>query len=122
MAAQQELLGISLEAHPLELVSEKIAAAHALTTLEAAGRTGQRVTVAGVRQTSHRSRTAKGESMLFLSLEDLSGTLDAVLFPDAYRQAKQIVNSASPFLLTGVLEIDPARGEPFLRVERAALL
>ena len=32
VAAQQELLGISLEAHPLELVAEQIAAAGAITT------------------------------------------------------------------------------------------
>ena len=118
MAAQQELLGISLEAHPLELVMVKISAARAITTLDATGRIGQRVTVAGVRQTSHRSRTAKGESMMFLTLEDLYGILDVVLFPDAYRQAKTIINSASPFLVTGVVEMDASRGEPYLRAER----
>ena len=70
MAAQQELLGVSLDAHPLELVAEKIAAAGAITTVEAAGRIGQRVTVAGVRQSGHRSRTARGEPMMFLTLEE----------------------------------------------------
>ena len=118
VAAQQELLGISLEAHPLELVIDKITAARAITTLDAVGRIGQRVTVAGVRQTFHRSRTAKGESMLFLTIEDLSGTLDAVLFPDAYRQAKNIVSTDSPFLITGFMELDASRGEPFLRAEK----
>ena len=122
MAAQQELLGISLEANPLELLADKISAAHAISTLEAAGRIGQRVTVAGLRQTSHRSKTAKGESMLFLSLEDLSGTLDVVLFPAAYRQAKEIVNSSEPFLITGVMELDPESGEPFFKAEKASKL
>lgn len=122
VAAQQELLGISLEAHPLELVIDKITAARAITTLDAAGRIGQRVTVAGVRQTSHRSQTARGESMLFLTIEDLSGTLDAVLFPDAYRQAKNIVSSASSFLVTGVMEMDASRGEAYLRAERVVEL
>ncbi|MDP2777000.1 MAG: DNA polymerase III subunit alpha, partial [Anaerolineales bacterium] len=70
--AQLEILGASLDAHPLELVSEKIAQAGAISTLEAAERIGRRVTVAGARQTSHRSRTAKGDSMLFLTLEDLN--------------------------------------------------
>ncbi|MEI7847103.1 MAG: hypothetical protein WCK35_14990, partial [Chloroflexota bacterium] len=118
VAAQQELLGVSLDAHPLELVSEKISASHAITTLDAIGRVGQRVTVAGVRQTSHRSRTARGESMLFLAMEDLIGTLDVVLFPTAYSRAKNIVNSSRPFLITGVMEMDSERGEPFLKAER----
>ena len=36
VAAQQELLGASLDAHPLELVADKAAAAGAITTVEAA--------------------------------------------------------------------------------------
>ena len=122
MAAQTELLGISLEAHPLELVLDKIKAAHAITTLEAVERVGQRVTVAAIRQASHRSKTSKGASMLFLTIEDLAGTLETILFPDAYRQAKDIVNSSNPFTLTGIMEMDPERGEPFLNVENASSL
>jgi DNA polymerase-3 subunit alpha len=80
------------------------------------------VTVAGVRQTSHRSRTAKGESMLFLTIEDLSGTLDAILFPDAYRTAKPLLGSSAPLLLTGMMEMDVKRGEPYLRVEKVWLV
>jgi len=76
------------------------------------------VIVAGVRQTSHRSRTSKGDSMLFLTLEDLHGTLDAILFPDVYRIAKPMLDSTRPFLISGVMEMDAERGEPFLRVEK----
>jgi len=120
--AQLEILGASLDAHPLELVSEKIIAAGAISTLEAAERIGRRVTVAGVRQTSHRSRTAKGDSMLFLTLEDLDGTLDAILFPEVYRHAKSLFDSIKPFLITGIMEMDAERGEPFLRAEKVVLV
>jgi DNA polymerase-3 subunit alpha len=118
MAAQQELLGVSLEAHPLELVAEKIKATGAISSLDALERIGQRVTVAGVRQTSHRSRTAKGDLMMFLTLEDLSGALDVVLFPDVYRQAKDLLSSSAPVFVTGVMEMDASRGEPFLKAEK----
>ena len=120
MAAQEELLGISLEAHPLELVAEKVRAAGAISTIEAAGRVGQRVTVAGLRQSGHASRTAKGESMMFLTLEDLSGMLDVVLFPDAYRRARNFIHSSGVILVTGTMEMDAGRGEPLLRAERLA--
>jgi len=116
--AQVEILGISLDAHPLELVSEKIKGTGAISTLDAIARIGRRVTVAGVRQTSHRSLTAKGESMLFLTLEDLHGTLDAILFPDVYRVARSLFDSTMPLLVTGVMEMDVERGEPFLRAEK----
>jgi len=109
--AQLEILGASLDAHPLELVSEEIMVAGAISTLDAVERIGRRVTVAGVRQTSHRSRTAKGD-----------GILDAILFPEVYRTAKSLFDSSKPFLITGVMEIDTERGEPFLRAEKIVLV
>ena len=122
MAAQQELLGASLEAHPLELLGEQIGRSGAITTVEAAERVGQRVVVAGVKQTSRRSRTARGEMMMFLTLEDLDGTLDVIFFPDVYRQARGITSSQAPFLVTGTMEMNADHDEPFLRVERVAVL
>jgi DNA polymerase III alpha subunit len=60
--------------------------------------------------------------MLFLTIEDLSGTLDAILFPDTYRNAKLLVNSSAPLFLTGLMEMDVKRGEPYLRVEKVGLV
>jgi len=118
VAAQMELLGASLDAHPLELVAGKISGA--ISSLDAMERIGRRVTVAGVRQTSRRSRTAKGEMMLFLTLEDLQGTVDVILFPDIYRVSKSMMESSTPLLITGMMEIDAGREEPFLRAEKVS--
>jgi DNA polymerase III alpha subunit len=120
--AQQDILGVSLAAHPLELVTEKIKGTGAISTLDAVTSVGRRVTVAGVQQASHRSLTARGAMMLFLSLEDLQGTLDAILFPEVYRQAKPMISASIPILLTGVMEMDSERGEPFMRVEKVSPL
>ena len=120
--AQLKILDVGLDAHPLELVSEKLIGTEAISTLDAVSRTGHRVTVAGVQQASHRSRTARGDMMLFLSVEDLHGTLDAILFPEVYRKSKSMISSTTPFLLTGIMEIDTERGESFLRVEKVVLL
>jgi DNA-directed DNA polymerase III PolC len=122
MAAQIEILGTGLEAHPLELVAEQIAASGAISTLEAAEKTGERVTVAGMRQVSRHSRTAKGEMMMFLTLEDLEGTLDAVLYPQTYARFRNSFVGSFPLLVTGVMETDPTRGEPVMRVEKVSRL
>jgi DNA polymerase III alpha subunit len=116
--AQLELLGVSIDAHPLELIADKLNGTGAISSVDAVARVGRRVTIAGIQQASHRTHSARGD-MLFLSLEDLQGTLDAILFPEVYRQAKKLINSTKPFLLTGVMEMDNERGEPFLRVEKA---
>ena len=122
ISAQEEILGVSLEAHPLELVADQVSQSGAITSIDAAERIGRRITVAGVRQTSHRSQTAKGEPMLFLTIEDMSGTLDAIAFPNVYRATKDLLSSTAPLLLTGIMEMDASRGEPFLRIERVVRL
>ena len=122
VAAQRDLLGISLDAHLLELVAGQISASNAITTIEAAGRVGQRVTVAGIRQSGHRSRTTKGDLMLFMTMEDLAGMLDVAIFPDVYRQVRGFIHSSEPFLVTGVIKIDPGRSEPLLVAEKVRRL
>jgi DNA polymerase III alpha subunit len=116
--AQLELLGVGIAAHPLELIADKLNGAGAISTVDAVARVGRRVSLAVVQQASHRTHTARGD-MLFLNVEDLQGTLDAILFPEVYRQAKTVISSTKPFLLTGLMEMDTERGEPFLRVEKA---
>lgn len=117
VAAQEELLGIAVDAHPLELVADKIAASGAINTLEAAGRVGQRITVAGVRQAGWRSKTARGDWMMFLTLEDLEGMLDVVVWPEAFRRSHQALGSGGALLVTGTMEMDNRRGEAVLVAE-----
>jgi len=120
--AQQEILGVSVLAHPMDLVAEQVKKAGALTTVEAMEKMGQQVTVAGVRMSSHRHRNSKGERMAFLTLEDLEGMLETIVLPDVYRRYKEGVFSSQPMLLTGTMEMDASRGEPMLRVERVEIL
>jgi DNA polymerase III alpha subunit len=122
VAAQQELLGVSLEAHPLELLAGRISASGAIPTVDAAGRVGQRVTVAGIRQSGHRSRTSKGDLMFFMTLEDMAGMLDVAVFPDVYRLVRGFIHSAEPLLVTGLIKTDPGRAEPLLVAEKVKRL
>jgi DNA polymerase III alpha subunit len=59
---------------------------------------------------------------MFLTLEDLAGTLDVVLFPDVYRRVRGFIHAAEPLLVTGVVELDPSRLEPLLRAEKVSRL
>ena len=56
--------------------------------------------------------------MMFLTLEDLSGMLDVVPFPDVYRRVKDLLTSSVPVFVTGLMEMDASRVEPFLKAER----
>lgn len=122
MSAQQEILGVSLVAHPLDLFVARIGEAGAISLLEAEEHIGERITVAGIRQTSRKSQTAKGEMMMFLGLEDQTSSLDVIIFPDVYRQYGSMVNTSVPVLITGVIERETSRQVPFLRAEKVEWL
>lgn len=122
VAAQDELLGVSVIAHPLELAAERIAATGAITTLEAAARIGQRVRVAGMRMTWRRTPTSRGEAIYFMALEDLEGMLDVVIFADVYRQARISFAKPGPYLIEGTLEVNGEESEPTLRAEHIWLI
>jgi DNA polymerase III alpha subunit len=117
--AQEALLGSGLDAHPLELVSNQIAAAGALNTMEATARVGERIRIAGMRQTWRRSFSSHGEPIYFMALDDLEGMIDVVIFADVYRRHRAVFSDAGPYCLEGMLERDASSGEPFLRAERA---
>src|SRR5690606_27380137 len=89
VAVEEEILGVSVSAHPLELAAGKIAAARAINTLEAASRIGQKVRIAGMRQTWRRTRTMRGEYIYFMALEDLEGMLNIVIPGDVYQKHRR---------------------------------
>ncbi len=116
--AQERILGISVAIHPLDLVKSQIEAAGAISSLEMAQKMGESVVVAGSRMTSRRVRTERGETMFFLSVEDLDGMLEIVFFPSVYRQFKSELQGSGPFLIRGKVEWDAELGEVWLRAEK----
>jgi DNA polymerase-3 subunit alpha len=118
VAAQEEILGTGVIAHPLELAEEQIATADALSTVDAASRLEQHVRVAGMRQTWRRSMTSRGEYIYFMSLEDLEGMLDVVITAEVYRRSKAALSTAGPYVVEGKVDLDSQRGEPFIRADK----
>jgi DNA polymerase III subunit alpha len=117
VAAEEEILGVGVSAHMLELHAAQINTSGALTTIEAAARLGQRVLVAGMRQTWRRGRAPGGDYIYFLALEDLEGVVEVVIPGDVYRRYRAAFSGPGPYLVEGVVELDAESGEPFLRAE-----
>ncbi|MCC6190321.1 MAG: hypothetical protein IT318_14930, partial [Anaerolineales bacterium] len=122
VAAQEVWLGASVSAHRLELLADQVAAAGAISTVAAAARLGQRVRVAGMRQSWHRTRSGRGGYVYFMSLEDLAGILDVVILGDVYLQHRAALKTPGPYVLEGTVEFDAGRGEPAIRAERIWLV
>ena len=118
VASQETILGASIAAHPLELYASQISEYQAATTIEAAENVGQRVRIAGMRQTWRRSSTSRGEYIYFMSLEDLQGMIRVVINGDTYQRYRAELASRGPYVLEGVVELDPSGGDPFIRAEK----
>lgn len=122
VAAQQEILGMWVDAHPLELAGDRIRAAQAMTTLEAAARLGERIRLAGMRLSWQRGGSNRGETIYFMSLEDLEGMLDIVILADVYDRHRSAFKKSGPYVVEGMVEYDTERGEPFVLAEHVWLL
>jgi len=120
--SQEQILGLSVDVHPLELVKDQLAAVQVISTGEVASFIGESVVVAGLKLSSHRARTARGEIMLFMSLEDLEGVLEIVLFPTVYQQYRVLLRDQGPFLIRGTIEKDEEEGDVWMRVEKLKAL
>ena len=107
--AQRQILGVSLDNNPLELMADRIHAVGAITTLEAASRIGDNIIVAGMRQTWRRTRTRSNQMMAYLNLEDLEGSLQVIIPPRLYQRYYQDLQEAGPFLVRGTIEMDTER-------------
>ncbi|HUU11185.1 MAG TPA: OB-fold nucleic acid binding domain-containing protein, partial [Phycisphaerae bacterium] len=65
---------------------------------------GTEVTVAGVLFAERRARTKTGEFMKFISLEDETGVVEAVLLPNAYQRLGGRITTRGPYRVTGTVE------------------
>ncbi len=64
------------------------------------------VSVLGILVTDKSTRTAKGERMKFISLEDPTGIFEVTLFPRVYQKFGHILVDRGPFVVKGKIEED----------------
>jgi len=88
---EKELVGVYISEHPLAPVLDKLreVVTDCASTLSAE-RDGQQVVVAGMVQRVRRHVTKKGDEMAFVTLEDLQGTRDVVVFPRVWDKTKHL--------------------------------
>ncbi len=67
--------------------------------------TGDRfISVAGIVTEERVVQTKKGDKMSYLRLEDLTGSIEVILFPDLYRTAAPLVKMDKPIVITGTAD------------------
>jgi DNA polymerase III subunit alpha len=115
--AQERILGVGLDAHPLELVVDKVSRANALSTLQALDHNEETLRVAGVRQTLQRFHQEE-QPFYILELEDLEGVLNVFVTPEQRQYYRRLLSGYAPLLVEGVMDLAHISGEPVLRMEK----
>jgi DNA polymerase III subunit alpha len=110
---EKEILGFFITGHPLEKYRDKLEAFGALSTQELSAMkssTGKEESLctAGLITNLRVLKSKRGEFYAQGSLEDLSGSIDLLVFPEAYRKLQEKLKALTevPLLLRGGVRIE----------------
>jgi DNA polymerase-3 subunit alpha len=111
---ERELVGIYVSEHPLARVMTRLddVLSGSVGTLSEE-RSGQQVTVAGMVQRVYRHITKKGNEMAFVTLEDMQGSCDVVVFPGVWSETKDVWQPEQIVVVNGKVDAS-RRDEPNL--------
>ncbi len=103
LGSEKEVLGFFITGHPLEKYKEKLEDFRALTA-EAVGAmtsgTGRdEIYAAGMISAVRVMKSRKGDLYAQAVLEDMTGTIEAVVFPEAYRRLQAVLKQEIPMLV-----------------------
>jgi DNA-directed DNA polymerase III PolC len=113
---QWEWLDMLLDTHPLRYVLSQLSECVLTPSHRLADHAGRRVTMTGWPITERRLNTRDGGGyMKFLTLQDVWGVYEAVLFPEAYQSQGHYFAHTGPCILKGEAQLD--HGHPVLMVD-----
>jgi error-prone DNA polymerase len=98
-----DTLGLSLNAHPIGLVRAELTALRVRSSAELkAARHGQRIAVAGL--VTHRQRPGTAKGIVFMTLEDETGTANLIVRPRVWERNREVGRSRIALIAEGVVE------------------
>lgn len=119
LAMEKEILGIYLSGHPLaeyqQVIKEKTS--HTIDELSQANDQDM-VILAGLITALRRSVTKRGETMAYFILEDLTGTVEVLVFPKNMSKFNDLLKNDLPVLVKGRLSLQEDRPKLMLETMR----
>src|SRR5271167_3636088 len=111
LSAEKEILGFFITGHPMEKYKDKLADLNALSTQEIAAMKkstakDETITTAGLISGLRVAKSRRGELWAQAALEDMSGKVELLVFPEAYRKLAEKVKLEVPVLIRGGVRIE----------------
>jgi DNA polymerase-3 subunit alpha len=111
LAHEKEALGFYITGHPLAAYEKAIRHFATATTASVADRaSGEEVALGGLVVKSRQLMTKRGDRMAFVTLEDLHGILEVIVFPELFQQVEELLMAADvgeeqPVMVRGTVDV-----------------
>lgn len=111
---ERETLGFFITGHPLDRWAADLRRWADSEIAQLGSRPhSSKVRVGGVIHSVKTRNTKKGERYASFVLEDRSGTVEVIAWPEAYRKSEEIIHGDDPVWIEGTLEVDEERCQIF---------
>jgi DNA polymerase III subunit alpha len=109
LAAEFATVGFYISGHPLSKFASKLADLGAIDLATVEGRrNGEEITVAGIVVAMRSMRSRKGERWGILTLQDMTGVLEILAFPESFARLEAVFKSNAPLVLKGRVNVEEA--------------
>lgn len=103
---EKNALGFYITGHPLARFEAELKLFASCAVQDLLDREDQsRIKVVGVVESFKQKRTKKGDKMAVIQFEDLTGSVEAVIFPEAFNRFSNLLATDEPLVLSGTLEL-----------------
>jgi len=106
---EKDLLGIYVSGHPLDPfqdIMREITSMDIGKVFETPGEEKRDMVLAGLITNKKNIITKKGAKMCFLNLEDLSGSIECIVFPKVFEEYEEILSSEEPIVMMGKVSLN----------------
>jgi DNA polymerase III subunit alpha len=107
LAGEYATLGFYISGHPMDKYAGRLKDMNAieLSTMEAR-RNGEDIVVAGIIVQSRPMRSRRGARWAILTLQDRTGVIEALVFPEAFQKLEAILKANTPLLAKGRVAVE----------------
>jgi DNA polymerase-3 subunit alpha len=103
---EKDALGFYITGHPLDKYRNEVERFATATIQDLPFKQDKsEVKIAGVIEKMKMKRTKKGDKMAIITIEDLSGSIEALVFPELFQRSSPLLKSEDPLLFTGTAEV-----------------
>jgi len=107
LAGEYATLGFYLSGHPLAKYTGQLKELGAVELGAIEGkRSGEEITVAGIVVNVRPMRSRKGDRWAIFSLQDMTGMIEGLAFPEAFARVEGILRTGSPVLVKGRVNLE----------------